>query len=736
MNSKRLLRLLGGLAATALVPLAEAQDTPSLPLPSMEQLQALSLEELLDLEITSSTKTIRRVVDTPSVASVVDRQTIRNYGWLSIQEILSRQPGFYVGQVLERTTVSNRGMYENWANNHTALLIDGVPFNDPFNQSALTWEVTPVFLVESLEVVRGPGSALYGSSAVNSVVNVNSVKAPTHGNVRLEATARAGTYGRQVYDVLAGVDTEPLSAVITFNFDRDAGNRNLSFDLSGRVGADGVPLRFPVRDDRESSYFFTKLEAKGVLRGFSLQLHRQDWEMGPGVGSILIHDDSLRGRLDYARSILSLAYRTPDPRSFRQEYVLQLQRFDVDILSRPFPDGAVLGFYPAGVTEQIVGHYDQAFLRAQLTYQPSPQSFSFVGGAEYSRMLGMAQRHSGNIDFSRIDPTFGLPAPLASVVQLPPILPGLYEGAPQRLGAFAQATSGRFLRGLFEVTAGLRYDYASFNFRDATDTADPVRTRSYQQVSPRLALVAFPTERLSLKAMAGRAFREPALAETMLSNSFLGIGSPSIKPETFNSYELAADWRPLDNINARLNGYVLQSQNLIGYDAFNVSYNVFSRRTAGLEAELLWTYRLGRAGSLSGFANYSYTQILDETSADPTFRAPSPNQLTWAPHHSAKLGASWQYWRVGLAAQLFYQGEVERRASDLAVPAYNALRPRTVDDWTNLDLTASFQILSWLTARVKASNLLNTHGQAIGGAIPLDYRTRDRRVMAFLEVRL
>lgn len=703
---------------------------------SVEELSKLSLEELLNLEIRAASKESQPISEAPSVASVVNRDAIRSYGWLSIQEVLSRQPGFYLGQEVERLTIGTRGAYENWANYHLALLIDGVAFNDPLYSSALTSELTPIFLVETLEVIRGPGSALYGSNAVNGVIAVNSIRAPRDGGTRAEAAVRIGTFGRQIHDVMTGVDRGLASMVLAFNFSRDAGSRYLSADLSGRTDGAGNPQLFPVQDQSASTYLFAKLEGKKALRGFSLQYHRQAWQAGSFLGAIFVAPDDSRDLISYERNVIALSYRTPGERVLRQEYVLQFQRMELNQRSRVLPNEALGGFYPGGVTESIDGTVDSLFARTQLAYRPMQSSFSLIGGAEFSSLYSVEQDRFLNVDLESRDPATGLPLPLAGPRRSGPALALQRGGAPKRLGLFAQASSGRIWRRAVEFTGGLRYDNASYKYRDLLEPGEPIRNRVNQQVSPRLSMVGFPSERLSLKLMAGRAFREPTPAETLIRNSFLGGGNPTLKPETVNSYEIGADWRPNHSVVARVNSYIQQFNNLIGYDLSNVVHNAFSRRTAGTELETQWVCSLGGLGSLDGFANYSVTRILSET-ANAAFLTAHPDRLTWAPVQTAKVGVNWRYQVIGLALQGVYQGRVLRRNSDQAVPEFNALRPTVVPPWTQFDATVSYQPWSWLTARVRLSDLLNTRGRLIGNqAMPLDYRLPGRRIMGFVEITL
>src|SRR6185295_4322245 len=99
--------------------------------------------------------------------------------------------------------------------------------------SAYTWEITPLFMAQTIEVTRGAGSALYGTTAMNGIIAINTVGASNERPT--EAVARFGNAGTRIYDVMAGHQWKPLSVVVAYNHFETDGNNYLSYDASGRV---------------------------------------------------------------------------------------------------------------------------------------------------------------------------------------------------------------------------------------------------------------------------------------------------------------------------------------------------------------------------------------------------------------------------------------------------------------------------------------------------------------------
>jgi iron complex outermembrane receptor protein len=139
----------------------------------VERLKALSLEQLLAVEVTSASKIPRTLWQLPAAVSVIPQEEIRRSGARSIPEALRLATGLHVARFDSRTwSVSARGLNAP-TSNKMLVLIDGRSVYTPLF-SGVFWDVQDYLLadVDRIEVVRGPGAALWGSNAVNGVVNI------------------------------------------------------------------------------------------------------------------------------------------------------------------------------------------------------------------------------------------------------------------------------------------------------------------------------------------------------------------------------------------------------------------------------------------------------------------------------------------------------------------------------------------------------------------------------------
>lgn len=167
--------------------LVQAQETTS-----PNELKRLSVEELMDLEVTSVSRRPEKLSETPSAIQVITQEDISRSGAASLPEALRLASNLEVAQVDSRQWALSARGFNNTTANKMLVLIDGRSVYTPL-YAGVFWDVQDPLLedIERIEVISGPGATLWGSNAVNGVINVTSKKAKdTQG---LFFTAGGGT---------------------------------------------------------------------------------------------------------------------------------------------------------------------------------------------------------------------------------------------------------------------------------------------------------------------------------------------------------------------------------------------------------------------------------------------------------------------------------------------------------------------------------------------------------------
>jgi len=159
----------------------------------MDQLLSISLEDLMNTKVKISTNTEQTLSKAPSVVSVITAEDIKATGATNVVEILQSVPGIYIRTNLFgfRPQVTFRGA----STTHTLLMVNGAPIRDLVWSTGIFWKGLTTNMVERIEIIRGPGSALFGSDASAGVINIIT---KTAGRIeQSEAGARAGNFDTQ-----------------------------------------------------------------------------------------------------------------------------------------------------------------------------------------------------------------------------------------------------------------------------------------------------------------------------------------------------------------------------------------------------------------------------------------------------------------------------------------------------------------------------------------------------------
>jgi outer membrane receptor for ferrienterochelin and colicin len=149
-------------------------------------LDDLSLEQLLEVVITSASKRPENINEAPSVMEVITAEDIRRLGANNLRDVFERATSVqtFGSTMIPENVVSIRGQGLQHENNHVLLLLNGRPFRDSVASGLVASMLAgfPIDMIESIEIIRGPGSVLYGTSAFSGVINIKTKSADALGN--------------------------------------------------------------------------------------------------------------------------------------------------------------------------------------------------------------------------------------------------------------------------------------------------------------------------------------------------------------------------------------------------------------------------------------------------------------------------------------------------------------------------------------------------------------------------
>lgn len=572
----------------------------------------------------------------PAVATVITAEQIAAIGATSLDEVLETVPGLHIGRAasMGASQYLMRGVVGTNAP-QVLLLQNGIPLTLNFssNKGNLSGDF-PVENIARIEVLRGPGSALYGADAFTGVINIITKTAEDiQGS---EFGVRGGSFGsHSAWFQHGGKLGAAELAVFLRNGSSDGHRRTLAQDASNRsgplsTGADSIDAGFDLayRDWR--------------WRGGYQQ--RQNLGSHAGIAQAL---DPF-GRGDSERFTSDLGWQSPDlAADWSASANLALQHYKQTFGATP----RLLPSYP-GFSEGVFGAPE--FAERQIRFSAST---SYNGFAQHRIRLGVGYddidlymaRERRNFNY----PTNGtlIPAGPLAYSTTPFISPH-----QRQVKYLYLQDEWQFLPD-WTLTAGLRHD----RYSDAGGTTNP-----------RLALVWNAAVDLTAKLLYGTAFRAPSFSEEYSAYNPIGRGNPSLKPEINRTLELAFNWQQRKDLQWNLNFFHYQMQDIIrttpnADPSTGTTYNnTGGQHGSGVELEAVW--QASTSLRLSG--HYAAQNAIDESTRQ---------NAGYAPRQQFYLRGDWNPGtRWLLSGQLKYVGDRQRAAGDT--------RP-TVSDYTTVDLT-------------------------------------------------
>jgi len=478
----------------------------------MDHLFSMSLEELLQIEITSSTLTPENLKTAPSAVSVYSHDEIKRMGLDTLGELMNLVPGFQVyrssGSSME-TPFSSRGRRIGVTTAEILIMVDGQRYDSPRSSGSSTIAPNyPLKYIDKVEFIRGPGAAVYGSNAMMGVVNIT-----TRSNVN-ELTLSYGSFNRKQLYLQASEQFNDMTVDIFGHIENDDGDsfnvqdtfsstrintddpRTLS-DLNLKFTWDNTQIniqhnQFEVENFYELNTLSNGYNSRdGQLSSVSLK-HNFDWK---SVNS------SIWLSYNHVSALINTQITAPG---------------DLTLISNPSSDDAL--FVSANFD-------DYAESRAQWHNDWSiNEKSSLQFGIELRRINAPEAIASNNFDLGELA---NGTIPITFYGSLLPTTPVQASSDRNIFGFYSQ-----YQHQLFEssyLTLGLRYD-------DFADIGS--------QVSPRLGLVQELNPNHSIKFLYGEAFRAPSESELNLLNNPVALGNPDLKPETVKSWDFiwVAQW--------------------------------------------------------------------------------------------------------------------------------------------------------------------------------------------------
>lgn len=577
-----------------------APDTPSLADLSLEQL----LEVKVDKVFTASRRE-QKTWEAPASVSIVTRDEIKSFGYRSLADVLRSVPGLYTSNDREYTYLGVRGFSRPGDyNSRVLLLIDGHRANDNIYDSALVGQEALVEAdsIERVEVIRGPSSSLYGSSAFFGVINVITRNGASLNGV--EFSGEGGSFETFKGRVSAGHKFKSgLEYFVSGSYFDSAGQRRLYYpEFDAPSSNNGIAENL---DGLRAWHFLGHVSFRDFTLAAGFNSRTKAVPTGSFGGAF---NDPRVEILDQA-GYVDLKYEHEFANDLQLTARVNYHRYDY---RGTYPyDAADPGDPPSIVInkDDVRGDWWSTEVLATRRFI---ERLTLTAGAEFRD------------NFRQDQANFDEGAP-----------PSFYvndHSGSSIVGVFGQADVAILTNLIF--SAGLRYDhYSTFG----------------HSVNPRFGLMYQPWTPTTFKLLYGRAFRAPNAYELNYVAPFY-VANPNLKPERIETWEIVWEQALHEAVKFSAAGFYYDVDGLVsladdgGVFTFR---NLENARAYGTELAVEGRWADGWLGRVS----YTAQRAEDTDTGD---------ELSNAPSHQAKfhLRVPLLKDRIFAGAEIQYGGSV------------------------------------------------------------------------------
>lgn len=599
---------------TLLLPCSALSESKSTAHHSIYQ---LTLTELIAIQVVESASGFEQnAQQAPATITVINTEQWQTMGARTLSDVLRTIPGVHVSKPpispYHKKFVF-RGL-SGVASSKIKILIDGEPFEN-LQVSGLFYGFNlPLNSFERIEVLKGPGSAIYGADAFGGIINLI-----THKNKELPTVAgiRYGNFNtKDVYaqGSLAIADSQLQWSMGYISSDDDPG-RIVTADLQSifdqDFGTNASLTPGPIDERYEVFNLLTKWQWHNTELDF-YTWRNFDLGKGPGVAQALDPGGKFSHKFDHYKLTQDFSAHVDGQLHGILSYKQQKMRSFLNV----FPAGAILPIGADGnLSNQFVGFtlFEDGYIGT-----PGPQGhsttfriihlFEPMDNHLLRWELGYEKQSFKVIESKNFGP--GVIDGTQAVVdnQLTDVTGTNYVFIPdvKRHFSYLSLHDEWQINQQIKLSAGIRYDkYSDFG----------------STTNPRLGLIWQLSDKFTWKLFAGSAFKAPSIEQLYSQNNPVTIGNAQLKQESVDTYEIGSNLEYLvnENLVLSLNIFNYHAKDLIGYAPVtdvqtqgSMAQNLGEQKGRGLEFIVKWKPQ----SQITVDFNYSYISTEDEFGAD------------------------------------------------------------------------------------------------------------------------
>jgi outer membrane receptor protein involved in Fe transport len=694
-------------------------------------LDNLSLKDLLNVKITTASKTSQTLDLASAVVTVITKEQIRARNYQSLLDVMYD---------LRDVKVDDK-MYSGMRNSFTVrgiqgsekfiILLDGINISSPSGEAMAIMQNYPVHLAEQIEILYGPASALYGANAVSGIINIISKKSKK--DIMLEASTAAGDHGYTNTTLfLAKKINDKARLILSGQYFYDRGvdysklykDDSLSSVASYRTGTLNTiygPFTpaAQVRPAYEAPMAAYNMYAGFYSGSFSFNLFQNYFKIPTAFGNNT--SNSLFNKNVFMAQTISVA-TAAYKKSFDKitsGTSLTVSEYKLD------PSSNYRNLYTSMEPGYKYSTCNMVKMEEQLDYKASDRlSLTAGAGLEY---------------YNAIPQSGDLAAPVNTNMNIQ----GSYLGTsayyrPEGLAAqfyfIRYRNSGTYFQLQYSpgkkinITAGVRYD---------------MNSRYGNSLNPRAGFVYKPSENTTIKLLYGSAFRAPSPSEAYsqygsfvtadsgrtYQSYFLHLPNPGLKPVRSHNTELNIQQRISDNLFVSFDAYYTSLSGLYNFSDDNTSTHLYNnsfnqvpvdyievftnsdrQKNYGGSFQLNWKPSLDNI-KLNSYVSVSYVNGVKETGLRERDETAKDVEIDFIAHWLLHAGTDLAWGKLTASPRLVLMGR--QHIPGIGDTTTTVIRRQTIDGYALLNISLKYELSKKIAVFTNITNALNQRYRSV-----------------------
>lgn len=687
------------------------------------KLDTLSLKELLNVRVTTASKSSQSSENAPATVHVVSQEQIRMRGYQSLLNLITDLPDMKVDDKIysdSRNSITVRGIQ---GQQNFVILLNGIKISSPTNEAMPIMENYPVSLAEQVEVMYGPASALYGADAVSGVINIITKKLPANKGLIAEANIAAGNYGYTNNTLfLAKKLAANASMVISgqYNYDSQPDYTKIYPDdpqltsepyRTGTFNTIYGPVKpaTPFKPSYQAPTLAYNLYAALNVNNFSFSLFTNHARIPSGYGnntSNTIYNKDLYMGQSITTANASFKRKI---NKFLSSTTLTASGYSLD------PKSSYRNLYTA--LEPVYKYSTSTSIKAeeQLDFKANSK-LNLTGGVSYE-------------NFNAIPQSADLSAPVNTRRNIEGSIAGTSgfyhpDGLPAQFYYIKYYNAGAYLQAQYKpiktltFTLGSRYDYNS---------------RYGSTINPRLGAVFSATPKTTIKALYGSAYLAPSPSTAYVQygtfetadsgktyhSSFLHLPNPEIKPVRSQNFEVNIRQYITNDFTVTADAYYTVLNGLLRFADDNLTTKLYNNQYNGIPVDYIEVFtnqgkQKNYGGSLQFNLKHAIGSLLFNSYTSFSYVDGNSDhmELPFISPAIFHIGTDMRAGNLTFSPRLLIMGK--QNLPGVKDTVGTAIQRQTIAGYALLNLSTRYQFSKKFSLFVNVSNALDQHYRNVG----------------------